>query len=152
MYRGRMFTEKALEIFRRYVETRHGNNMSSASRELGVHITTLEKWLKGTRDPGLGNIGPCMDIIGVQLLVPGEEEDQPPSPSQSPATCSAEVARLRARIMELEREVETTRTERDKAIGQVELLKEQLATESAKKDVASAERVSSSTRGSTRAG
>ena len=136
-----------------------GCTLQDIAERIGVaHRAQISEWLSGSKRAEKTTFAQMMEYmeragLDYRTFFPTQvEEDQAPSPSQSPAACSAEVARLRARVMELEREVGETRTERDKAIGQVELLKEQLATESAKKDAASAERVSSpAIRGSTKA-
>lgn len=122
MYCSKMFAEKVLEIFRLHVESKHDNNMSSASRALGVHITTLEKWLKGTRDPGLSKIGPVMDKIGVQVSLVGGSGVETLKQSVS----SEDLIACRARITELEAELVQMRTERDKALGAAEVLRDMI--------------------------
>lgn len=58
-----MFTEKTLEILRRYVAERYSGVTLHASKALGLPNDTLNRWIKGERDPGLSKIGPVMDKI-----------------------------------------------------------------------------------------
>lgn len=119
MYSDRMFAEKVLEIFRVYVEASHSSNMSSASRALGLHITTLEKWLKGTRDPGLCKIGPVMDMLGVRVLNAWEQVP-------TDVGCVEELTSLRARVHELETEVGELRSRNAKIEAKYEAAQETL--------------------------
>lgn len=89
---------------------------------LGLNTTTVQKWFTETTDsgkprsPNLSDVGKIFDDIGITLI----QKDH--ISTTDCAALEAENARLRA-------EVERLRTERDKAQGQVELLKEQLADE-----------------------
>lgn len=58
-----MFAEKTLEILRRFVAEYHNGVTLHASKWLGVPNDTLDRWLKGQRDPGLSKIGPLIDKI-----------------------------------------------------------------------------------------
>lgn len=58
-----MFAEKTLEILRQFVETQHKGVTLQASKALGLPNDTLNRWLKGERDPSLSKIGPVMDKI-----------------------------------------------------------------------------------------
>ncbi len=141
-----------------------GCTLQDIAERIGVaHRAQISEWLSGSKRAEKTTFAQMMEYLersglDYRTFLPQDAVEQPTHPAPTPAPApdsvsSKELAALRARIMELEREIGETRTERDKAIGQVELLKEQLATESAKKDAASAERVSfPATRGSTRAG
>lgn len=58
-----MFAEKTLEILRRFVAEYHNGVTLHASKWLEVPNDTLDRWLKGQRDPGLSKIGPLIDKI-----------------------------------------------------------------------------------------
>lgn len=58
-----MFAEKTLEVLRRYVDEQHGGVNLRAAKALGIPNDTLDKWLKGQRDPKLFKLGPLIDKI-----------------------------------------------------------------------------------------
>lgn len=125
------FAQKIIQILQDYCDSYHQGNVRAASRELGIDPDSgyLSRWLKcfdsdskTKRIPRIDNIGPCMDKLGVRLLLPGEvletHNDKPESMD--------EVPRLRARITELEAELVQMRTERDKALGAAEVLRDMI--------------------------
>lgn len=67
-----MFAEKVLSILREYVETVHNGTVLHASKALGIPNDTLDRWLKGSRDPGLSKIGPVMDKILCSHVMPNK--------------------------------------------------------------------------------
>lgn len=122
MYSPNMFAEKVLELFRRHIAETFGGNMAAASRAYGVHITTLEKWLKGTRDPGLNKIGPVLDMMGVAV----QEKSAPLQPSGETAT-NTELNKLLEENQALRAALQETTSERDMLKGAVQVLKEEMA-------------------------
>lgn len=59
----KMFAEETLKILRDFVEVQHNGVTLHASKALGIPNDTLNRWLKGERDPGLSKIGPVIDKI-----------------------------------------------------------------------------------------
>ena len=59
----KMFAEETLKILRDFVEVQHNGITLHASKALGIPNDTLNRWLKGERDPGLSKIGPVIDKI-----------------------------------------------------------------------------------------
>lgn len=116
-----MFAEKVLELFRRHVVEAFGGNMAAASRAYGVHITTLEKWLKGTRDPGLNKIGPVLDMMGVTV-----QEQNTPAQSSGDTVATVELSRLLEENQKLRSTLQETTSERDMLKGAVQVLKEEM--------------------------
>lgn len=122
MYSPNMFAEKILELFRRHVAEAFGGNMAAASRAYGVHITTLEKWLKGTRDPGLNKIGPVLDMMGIVI-----QEGGASTQSSGDSAANAELAKLLEENQKLRSALQETASERDMLKGAVQVLKEEMA-------------------------
>lgn len=59
----KMFAEETLKILRDFVEVQHNGVTLHASKALGIPNDTLNRWLKGERDPSLSKIGPVIDKI-----------------------------------------------------------------------------------------
>ena len=70
------FSDKVIEILRDYCDNMHNGNVKAASRALGLDADKgiLYKWLNGRNSPRLDIIGPVLDRIGVELVVPWKKE------------------------------------------------------------------------------
>ena len=120
------FSHRVIELLQRYCDEKHEGNVRAASRALELDPETgiLSKWLKchdttskAGRFPRLDSIGPVMDKIGVKLVAPWENEPSGVNvASQDMPACR--------RIAELEQELEKARMERERALAQLELLRD----------------------------
>lgn len=124
------FSHRVIELLQRYCDDKHKGNVRAASRALDLDPDTgiLSKWLKchdtsskAGRFPRLDSIGPVMDKIGVKLVASWE--------SDTGVTTESQDLGYRARIAELEKELEETRMERERALAQLELLRDMFREE-----------------------
>ncbi len=120
-----MFAEETLKILRDFVEKQHGGVTLHASKALGIPNDTLNRWIKGERDPSLSKIGPVMDKILWNHALPekiGVLEIKFPEVKNAAPCSEAEYQRLR---QELENERKRT-AELEKKLIAAEAIGEKL--------------------------
>lgn len=132
-----MFAEKTLEILRRFVSERHNGVTLHASKWLGVPNDTLDKWLKGQRDPGLSRIGPLIDKILWDHAEPekiGVLEIKYPEMQGGPdgSKYVARIAELEAEVASLREEVIGERAVTRRLEG---IIRDQMQRQSARRDL-----------------
>lgn len=128
------FAQKVIDILQTYCDTNHSGNVRSAAKDLGIDPDTgyFSRWLKcfdqdakTKRVPRIDSIGPCLDKIGVKIIAPWEETTS--AQSSAELTPRAENDALAKENSALRAQLDALRLEHAKSLGQVELLKEQLA-------------------------
>ena len=69
------YSEKSLDILKRYVMEHCEGNVSAAAARFGINSHTLRRWLLGERTPNIAELGKALDSIGVLIHEPDEKLD-----------------------------------------------------------------------------
>lgn len=110
------FAQKAVEALRQYCQNEYGGSVNAMISALGIEVGNgvVHRWFKGTSTPQLKVIGPFLDKIGAEVVLPGKSE-------------TISHRELQTRIEQLQKQLEEAQEERDKAFAAQYLLKGELS-------------------------